>query len=120
MGGAQPLAVTMNDSVCLIADVDLTRLRRRQKERYLDELESDVDRAIDRAVVCTAEKQAVSIGVNCNAIVLLEQLVRSGVVPDVLTDQTSAHDPLTGYVPDGYDLEQAAVLRANAPAEYQN
>ena len=119
MGGAQPLAVTMNDGVCLIADVDLSRLERRLQDRYLDELESDVDRAIDRAMLCRDEKRGVSIGVDCNAITLLERLATRGIVPDVLTDQTSAHDPLTGYVPAGYDLDQAAELRSSDPAEYQ-
>jgi len=119
MGGAQPLAVTMNDGVCLIADVDPERLERRLKDRYLDEVIDDVDRAIDRAVALRESGDARSVGVNCNAIELLERLVARGVTPDVVTDQTSAHDPLMGYVPIEMTVCEAEVMRAMEAAHYQ-
>jgi urocanate hydratase len=119
MGGAQPLAVTMNDGVCLIADVDATRLARRIETRYLDEVVDDIDAAIDTALDYKRRRRARSIGVNCNAVELLERLLERGVTPDALTDQTSAHDPLTGYVPDGMTVGEAAAYRAKYPAEYQ-
>ncbi|MCC6661229.1 MAG: urocanate hydratase [Phycisphaerales bacterium] len=118
MGGAQPLAVTMNGGVCLIADVDHARLARRVQDRYLDEIVCDVDAAIDRAVEAGAREEAVSIGVDCNAVELLERLLERGVTPDALTDQTSAHDVLCGYVPLGMTVREAAVMRALYPEEY--
>ena len=119
MGGAQPLAITMNGGTCLIADVDYSRLARRLQDRYLDEVVSGVDEAIDRALVLTRDKQAVSVGVDCNAVELLERLLERGVTPDSLTDQTSAHDPLMGYVPVGMTVHEAEVMRRVYPAEYQ-
>lgn len=123
MGGAQPLAVTLAGGVCLIADVDAGALSRRNRDRYLDEViegtgEGALDRAIDRALVLTRERAARSVGVCCNAIELLERLLERGVTPDVLTDQTSAHDPLRGYVPVGLTLEEAAELRAKDATTY--
>ena len=118
MGGAQPLSVTLNGGVCLIADVDQDRLRRRVHDKYLDLFESDIDRAIDDAVAATHRREAVSIGVNCNAVELLEHLLHRGITPDALTDQTSAHDPLTGYVPVGMTVQEADVHRAKYPDEY--
>ena len=117
MGGAQPLAVTMNGGVCLVADVDLGKLERRQKDRYLDEISPSLNSAIDRARQCAEEKRALSIGVAANAVDLLERLLARGVTPDVLTDQTSAHD-VSSYVPVGLSLEEAAALRRADPAGY--
>ncbi|MFY9551060.1 MAG: urocanate hydratase, partial [Thermoanaerobaculia bacterium] len=98
MGGAQPLAATMNGAVALIAEVDPARIEKRLRTRYLDEPETQIDRAIDRALEAKAARRAVSIGVECNAVDLLERLLARGVTPDLVTDQTSAHDELEGYV----------------------
>ena len=113
MGGAQPLAVTLNGGACLIADVDGTRLSRRLHDRYLTEFDNGwgIDEAIDRAVEHARVGRAVSVGVLTHASALLERLVERGVTPDFLTDQTSAHDALVGYVPDGLSVEEAAALR---------
>ncbi len=119
MGGAQPLAVTMNEGTCLLADVDPTRLAFRKRTRYLDEVVEGIDPAIDRALEAKAANEAVSIGVACNATELLARLIARDITPEVLTDQTSAHDPLGGYVPDGMTLEAAHALRESDPAEYQ-
>jgi len=119
MGGAQPLAVTMAGGTCLIADVDRSRLRKRVQDRYLDEIAPTLDRAIDRALACAAELQARSIGVVANVTDLLERLHARKAKIDVLTDQTSAHDPLVGYVPMGFDLKAAAALRRKDPKKYQ-
>jgi len=118
MGGAQPLAVTMNGGTCLIADVDHTRLARRVEHRYLDRIVEGLDDAIDEAIAESKKRHAVSIGVNCNAVELLERLVDRGITPDVLTDQTSAHEVMS-YVPDGVTVEEAAVLRRRFPKNYE-
>jgi urocanate hydratase len=118
MGGAQPLAITMNGGTCLIADVDYTRLARRVRDRYLDEIVAGIDEAIDRAVACRDRHEARSIGVDCNAVELLERLIERGLTPDSLTDQTSAHDPLNGYVPIGMTVHEAGVMRIVYPDEY--
>jgi len=119
MGGAQPLAITMAGGTCLIADVDKSRLKKRVHDRYLDEIAPNLDAAIDRAVGYAAEKKALSVGVVANAIDLLERLLVRKIYVDSLTDQTSAHDPLVGYVPVGYDLKAAAALRKRDPKKYQ-
>jgi urocanate hydratase len=119
MGGAQPLAVTMNAGTCLIADVDYSRLARRVKDRYLDEIVHGVDQAIDHAILCAKERKAVSIGVDCNAVELLERLIERRITPDILTDQTSAHDPLNGYVPLGMTVGEADVFRRRYPDDYR-
>ena len=119
MGGAQPLAVTLNGGVCLIADVDHKRLERRCKDRYLDHVVYDTDEAIDLAVESAARSEAVSIGVHCNAVELLEHMLDRGTIPDVLTDQTSAHDPLEGYVPVELCIREAAAMRLLDPNGYQ-
>ncbi len=119
MGGAQPLAATLNGGTCLIADVDHTRLERRQRDRYLDHVVYDLDEAIDLSQESAAREEAVSVGVHCNAVELLERLLHRGVIPDVLTDQTSAHDPLEGYIPFDLCVREAAELRANDPEHYQ-
>ena len=118
MGGAQPLAITMNEGVCLVADVDYARLARRVQDRYLDVIVCDLEGAIDRAVAAAEAGQSVSIGVDCNAVELLERLLERGITPDALTDQTSAHDPLHGYVPLGMTVSEAAVMRTLYPEEY--
>ena len=119
MGGAQPLAITLARGTALIADTDLTRLRRRVDDKYLDELAPSIDEAIDRAVALAAAKTPRSVGVLANAIDLLERLLERNITPDVLTDQTSAHDPLMGYVPAGMSHDQAAAARAADPTAYQ-
>ena len=119
MGGAQPLAATMNDGTCLVADVDEARIDARLRTRYVDEKMTDVDAAIDRALEWKANGDARSIGVLCNATDLLGRLIERGITPDILTDQTSAHDPLAGYVPNGMDLAAAEALRSSDPKGYE-
>ena len=118
MGGAQPLAATMNEGTALIAEVDPSRIRRRLEKRYLDEQADSLDAAIDRAVAARDSGEAVSIGVVANAVELLEALLARDLVPDVLTDQTSAHDELTGYVPAGMSFTEALALRESNPKLY--
>jgi len=118
MGGAQPLAATMNGAVALVADVDAQRIEKRLRTRYLDEKETNLDRAIERALEAKAARRAVSIGVEVNAVDLLERLIEKGIVPDLVTDQTSAHDELHGYVPRGAGLAELERLRREDPARY--
>jgi len=118
MGGAQPLAVTMNEGVCLIAEVDRTRIERRLATRYLDTVAADIPSAVARALEARDRREAVSIAVEANAIDLLEYLVAAGIVPDALTDQTSAHDALLGYVPQGLSFDEAVRLRREDPKGY--
>ncbi|MCH8824154.1 MAG: urocanate hydratase [Planctomycetes bacterium] len=118
MGGAQPLSVTMNEGVCLIADMCVERLDKRIKDRYLDVVLHDLDEAIGRAVEAKKAGESVSIGWLGNAVDLLEALIAQDVIPDVLTDQTSAHDPLNGYYPQGLSREEADALRLRDTAEY--
>ncbi len=103
MGGAQPLAVTMNDGVCLIVDVDPSRLARRVEQRYLDEWTSDLDRALATVLAAKAERRALSVGLVGNAAEVFAEILRRGVEVDIVTDQTSAHDPLS-YLPEGIAL----------------
>ena len=119
MGGAQPLAVTMNEGTCLIADVEQSRIDCRLRTKYLDECADSLDAGIQRALDAKAAGEAVSIGVCCNATELLQALVDRDLTPEVLTDQTSAHDPLNGYVPDGMTLADAENLRTSDPLAYQ-
>ncbi len=118
MGGAQPLAITMNEGVALIAEVEEWRIDKRIETKYLDEKFTDIDEAIDAALKYKNEGAAKSIGVLCNAVHLLERLVERNIIPDTLTDQTSAHDPLIGYWPHEISYEQAKVLREKNPQEY--
>ncbi|CAN5378319.1 urocanate hydratase [soil metagenome] len=118
MGGAQPLAITMADGVCLAAEVEEWRAQKRVETRYLDFIEKDIDKAIDRALAFKANGENKSIGVICTAIQLLKRLKERNIVPDVLTDQTSAHDPLVGYLPEGLSNEEANVLREKNPKQY--
>ena len=120
MGGAQPLAITMNEGVALVAEVEEWRIDKRLETRYLDEKHTDIDEAIDKALQYKAEGKAVSIGILCNAINLLQRLIERNVVPDTLTDQTSAHDPLIGYIPHHLTNEEANKLREENPDEYIN
>ncbi len=119
MGGAQPLAVTMAEGTCLIADVQRDRLEKRVHDRYLDEIEDDVDAAIDRAIELKNERKAISVGWPGNIVDLLRRLDERDIVPEVLTDQTSAHDPLEGYYPVDMTREEAEVLRDADPEGYQ-
>ncbi|HYC40650.1 MAG TPA: urocanate hydratase [Chitinophagaceae bacterium] len=118
MGGAQPLAITMNEGVALIAEVEEWRVDKRLQTKYLDEKFLEIDEAIDRALEYKSSGQARSVGVVCNAVHLLQRLSERGVIPDTLTDQTSAHDPLFGYWPHEISYEQAKVLRGQNPDDY--
>jgi urocanate hydratase len=118
MGGAQPLAITMLDGAALCVEVDLQRIERRIRSGYLDERAADLDDALRRLDAARGERRALSIGLAGNAAEILPELVRRGVEVDVVTDQTSAHDPLNGYIPAGVTLEQAEALRRSDPDEY--
>lgn len=118
MGGAQPLAITMNEGVCLAAEVEKWRIEKRIETKYLDILIENIDEAIDRAVEAKNKGEVLSIGVLCNAVHLLERLIERNIIPDTLTDQTSAHDPLIGYWPHNISYEQAKVLREKDPQQY--
>ena len=118
MGGAQPLAITMNEGVALVAEVEEWRIDKRLQTKYLDVKVKDIDEAIDQALEAKKLGKNISIGVLCNAVHLLERLVERNIVPDTLTDQTSAHDPLVGYWPHEISYEQAKVLRAENPGLY--
>ena len=117
MGGAQPLAVTMNDGVCLVVDVDGSRLRRRVEHRYLDEVADDLDDAVARCLAAKRERRALSVGLLGNCASVFPELLRRGVEIDIVTDQTSAHDPLS-YLPDGIDLGDWHDYAENKPEEF--
>ncbi|GGK06175.1 urocanate hydratase [Pilimelia anulata] len=117
MGGAQPLAVTMNDGVCLIVDVDGTRLRRRVENRYLDEIADSLDDAVARVTAAKRDRRALSVGVVGNAATVFPELLRRGVEIDIVTDQTSAHDPLS-YLPEGIEPGDAPDYAARKPEEF--
>jgi urocanate hydratase len=119
MGGAQPLAITMNEGTCLIADICRERLEKRIHDRYLDEMHEDLDAAIDRALELKAKGMGLSVGWLGNIVDMLRRLDARGIVPETLTDQTSAHDPLEGYYPADMSRESADILRAQDPAGYQ-
>ncbi len=118
MGGAQPLAATMNEGAILVVEVDPKRIERRVQTRYCDRMTDDLDTALEWVLGARDRGEALSVGLVGNCAEVLPELVRRGVVPDVLTDQTSAHDALNGYVPAGLSLEEAAELRRNDPVEY--
>ena len=120
MGGAQPLAITMNDGVALIAEVEPWRIDKRIETKYLDKKFENIDGAIDAAVAAKQAGQAISIGIVCNAVALLQRLIERNIIPDTLTDQTSAHDPLIGYIPHNYTNIEADALRVQNPDEYVN
>ena len=118
MSGAQPLAVTMNDGVAIVVEVDPRRAKRRLETRYCDVLVDNLDEAIEKAEKAKAEKRPLSIGLIGNAAEVLPEMVRRGITPDLVTDQTSAHDPLGGYVPAGLTLDEAIALRTADPEGY--
>ena len=118
MGAAQPLAVTMAGGVCIGIEVDETRIDRRIETRYTDVKTDSLDEAIRLAEEAKANGEALSIGLLGNASDMLPEMIARGFIPDVLTDQTSAHDPLNGYIPSGMSLEDAATLRSTNPKEY--
>ena len=117
MGGAQPLAVTLNDGVCLIVDVDRARLDRRVQHRYLDEVADSLDAAVEKALRAKAERRAWSVGVVGNCAEVFPELLRRGVAIDVVTDQTSAHDPLS-YLPEGVSVDEWADYARTKPEEF--
>ncbi len=118
MGGAQPLSATMNGAAFLGVEIDPERIRRRVETGYCDRMETDLDAALEVVLGAKGRGEALSVGLIGNIAEVLPELVRRGVVPDVLTDQTSAHDLRVGYIPAGYDLEAAAVFRESDPASY--
>ena len=117
MGGAQPLAVTMNEGTCLIVDIDESRLRKRVETRYLDEIADNLDDAIERAVAAKNARKAISIGVVGNAADVFAEILKRDVPVDIVTDQTSAHDPLY-YIPEGVDIEDARAYAMLNPEEF--
>ena len=118
MGGAQPLAITMNEGVALCVEVDRERARRRLTTGYLDVVADDLDSALERAEDARREGEPLGIGIPGNAAEVFPALLERGYIPDAVTDQTSAHDPLGGYVPAGYTPQEAAELRESAPERY--
>lgn len=119
MGGAQPLAITMNGGVCLAAEIEPARIEKRLHTKYLDKSTNDIDKAIDWAIEAKNNGEAISIGILANAVDLLQRLLERDIIPDTLTDQTSAHDELVGYVPQGYSYEEANILREQDPKTYK-
>jgi len=119
MGGAQPLAVTMNEGVCLAVEVDETRVRRRLETGYCDEVATDLDRALERALGAAERREPLSIGLVGNVAEVMPALVARGIVPAAVTDQTSAHDLRVGYIPAGTSLQRAAEWRERDPAGYE-
>ena len=118
MGGAQPLAAVFCGATSLFAEIDPGRIERRMEQGYLDEMKEDIDEAIDRATGAKENGEAVSIGWPGNAVEMLERLIERNITPDILTDQTSAHDELNGYVPPGMVFEEAVRLRRDHPENY--
>lgn len=118
MGGAQPLAITMNNGVGIVVEVDPSRIQKRLKTGYLDTMTESLDEALEIAEKYIREKKAISIGLLGNCAEVLPKMLKMGVKIDVLTDQTSAHDPLNGYIPEGFSVEEAAELRIRDPKGY--
>jgi urocanate hydratase len=118
MGGAQPLAVTMNDGVALVVEIDPERIARRIRDGYLDEVADSLDDAVARVTAAKAEGRALSVGLEANAADVFPELLRRDIDVDIVTDQTSAHDPLNGYVPRGFTLSEALELRRDDPKAY--
>jgi len=119
MSGAQPLAITMNGGVGLIVECDPARIQKRLDAKFIDTMVTNLDEALLMVQKAVAEKRPLSIGLVANAADVFPELLRRGIIPDVVTDQTSAHDTLNGYVPNGMPLEEAYALRASNPAEYE-
>lgn len=120
MGGAQPLAITMNEGVALVAEIEQWRIDKRIETRYCDESYPEIKQAVDRALEAKANGEAVSIGVCCNVVDLLQYLIDNNITIDTLTDQTSAHDELIGYFPEGMTVEAANALRESDPETYKS
>jgi len=118
MGGAQPLAITMNEGVALVAEIEEWRIKKRIETKYLDKWTNDIDEAIDWAVKAKEKGEGISIGVCCNVVEMLQRLLDRNITPDTLTDQTSAHDELIGYFPEGMTVVEANGLRSSSPDEY--
>lgn len=118
MGGAQPLAATMNGACCLAVEVDVSRIKRRMETGYLDEMETDLGKALEKIARYTKEKKSLSIGLLGNAAEIIPKIAQGTFLPALVTDQTSAHDPLTGYIPAGFSVEEAHILRAKDPQNY--
>ncbi len=118
MGGAQPLAATMNNAACLVIEVDRDRIMRRIQQRYCDALSENLDEALQKVLEAKQQSRALSVGLIGNCADILPELVRRRIVPDIMTDQTSAHDELNGYVPQGMPYEKALALRQSHPQEY--
>ncbi|HYG57145.1 MAG TPA: urocanate hydratase, partial [Symbiobacteriaceae bacterium] len=118
MGGAQPLAVTMNEGVAIVVEVDETRIQRRLEHRYLDKMATTLDEALAMAREAQRKGEPLSIGLLGNAAEVFPEFVKRGIIPDAVTDQTSAHDPLNGYVPMGMTLTEALELRKADPDRY--
>jgi len=118
MGGAQPLAVTMNKGVAIVVEVDPRRAERRLNTRYLDTIAESIDDAIEKAEQARRDKKPLSIGLIGNAADIFPYIAKNGPLPDVVTDQTSAHDPVGAYIPSGYSVESAAELRERDPDKY--
>jgi urocanate hydratase len=118
MGGAQPLAITMNGGVALCVEVERERIERRLQTRYLDELADSLDDAVARCEAAARERRALSVGLEANAADVLPELLRRGFEAAIVTDQTSAHDPLVGYIPNRMTIAEADALRASDPDEY--
>lgn len=118
MGGAQPLAITMNDGVALCAESEEWRIDKRLETRYLDEKYLNIEQGVQRALEAKKNKEAISIGICCNAVDLLQYLIDQNIVPDTLTDQTSAHDALTGYFPEKMSVAEAYKMRNEHPEKY--
>lgn len=118
MGGAQPLAVTMNDGVCLAVEVNPERIARRLNTRYLDVMSESLDEAVERALDARRARKPLSIGLVGNAAEVFPEILRRGIDVDIVTDQTSAHDPLNGYIPEGLTVQEAEALRKKDPEGY--
>src|SRR5436305_12451396 len=118
MGGAQALAVTMNGGVALCVEVDRSRIERRLATRYLDEVAGSLEDAVQRCLAARDERRALSVGLQANAAEVIPGLLQRGFPADIVTDQTSAHDPLNGYIPDRMTISEADELRAADPEEY--
>lgn len=118
MSGAQPLAVTMNNGVVLVVEVDRHRIERRLETKYLDVMAESLDDAMGRIREAIDKKQSLSVGLLGNAADVVPELAKRGIIPDMVTDQTSAHDELYGYVPNGMTFEEALVLRESDPDRY--
>ncbi|MBW1784568.1 MAG: urocanate hydratase [Deltaproteobacteria bacterium] len=118
MGGAQPLAVTMNGGVCLCVEVDRDRIQRRIDTRYLDKMTDSLDEAIKMAHEAVRDKEPLSVGILGNAAEVLPEMISKGFIPDMVTDQTSAHDELDGYIPAGIPYNEALALRKKDPKKY--